>query len=329
MRSVSADPGPLLPVGGERGLASYDVSVLSAHLIAAWDGFLVLARALADDGGLDRPSRLTGWSARDVCVHLGSWPDAPSLARLLDEARAGAQDPSRAAGASAFDQDAHNDALLHAHRGATDAQVLDALLAGREAVLDLLDDPDLEALALVPTRSVLGPLPLLGHVAAAAYELAVHAGDLAPAGAAAPPAPLVHAGLGALVDVTGALSARARRPITAAVLTPTGGWAFGCGGGADWTTVELAPGMSAGDLGWPAVEAEAAVVLDVSAGRVSVPPLLVRRELRAHDVAGLLELATVVQDVPGLPGGAAVLAATRYLSGGVGRLVRWLPGLGR
>ncbi|WP_218566324.1 maleylpyruvate isomerase N-terminal domain-containing protein [Vallicoccus soli] len=318
--------GPLLPVPGERGLASYETPVLAGHVLAAWDGFLALARALADDGALDRPSRLPGWSARDVCVHLGSWPDAPTLVRLLDEARAAAADPAVVEQGAAFDQEAHNEALLAAHRGAPDDEVLAALAAGRGATAGLLEDPELDALALVPTRSLLGPLPLLGHVAAAAYELAVHAGDLAPAGAPEPARDLLHAGVGALVDVTGALCARAGTALTAAVLTPTGGWAFGARG-ADWTTVELARGARAGDLGWPAIEAEAAVVLDVSAGRVAAPPLLVRRELRTHDVAGLLELAGVVQDVPGLPGGAAVLTATRYLSG-VGRLVRRLPGLG-
>ena len=321
---MSADPGPLLPVPGERGLASYDVTVLARHIMAAWDGFLVVARELAASGGLDRPSRLEGWSARDVCVHLGSWPDSPALARLLNEARAAAADPGLGDGTPTFDQDGHNAALLGKHGDASDTEVLDALLDARESAVDLLDAPDLPALALVPTRSMLGPLPLLGHVAAASYELAVHALDLAPAGAPAPEPRLLHSGVGALVDVTGALCARAGKDITAAVLTPAGGWAFGSSG-RDWTTLELGDDVAAAHLDWPAIEAEPATVLDVSAGRVPAPALLLRRELRTHDVPGLLRLASVLQQVPGVPGSGAMAVATRYLSG-VGRLVRLIPG---
>jgi hypothetical protein len=52
----------------------------------------------------------------------------------------------------------------------------------------------------------------------------------------------------------------------------------------------------------------------------------VRRELRAHGAGGLLALAPIVEAVPGIPGGAALKTAARYV-GGIGRLVQRLPGM--
>jgi len=79
-------------------------------------------------------------------------------------------------------------------------------------------------------RSVLGPLPLSTLVGAGAYELAVHALDLAPAGARAPSTTLLSAGVAALVDTTGALAARCDISAGAACLSPEGGWAFAATG---------------------------------------------------------------------------------------------------
>lgn len=350
---MPAAPRPLVPDPGERGLSSADLSAVAGSLLAAWDGFLVVAQHLADAGGLDRPSRLPGWSARDVCVHLGSWPDAPVLERLLADARAsvgstgsadgpdgtdgtdGADGPDGSVGAAGpldgaelgapLDVDGANEAVLAAHRHASDEEVMAALRAARERTVDFLDSPEARELALAPTRTLLGPLPMLGHVDAAAYELAVHALDLGPAAAPAPSDELLLAGLGALADVTGALCARSGVTATVAILTPLGGWAFGSRG-PDWTTVQLGPDVAASTLGWPSLEGAAPVVLDASAGRTAVPPLLLRRELRVHDVPGLLSLVPVLDAVPGLPGGAALAAGARYLSG-LTRFVRRLPGL--
>ena len=65
--------------------------------------------------------------------------------------------------------------------------------------------------------------------------------------------------------------------------------------------------------GWPAVQGCAADILDASAGRRAVPPMLARRDLRLHHVTGLLALAPIVEAVPGLPGrhGAADRGAQR------------------
>ncbi|MGN6330920.1 MAG: maleylpyruvate isomerase N-terminal domain-containing protein [Motilibacteraceae bacterium] len=319
-------PRPLVPDAGERGLSSADLAAVAGSLLAAWDGFLVVAQHLADAGGLGRPSRLPGWSARDVCVHLGSWPDAPVLDRLLADGRTSADGGLDVAELGApLDVDGANEAVLAAHRDASDDEVMAALRAARERTVDFLDSPEARELALAPTRTLLGPLPLLGHVGAAAYELAVHALDLGPAAAPAPSDELLLAGLGALADVTGALCARSGVSATVAILTPLGGWAFGSRG-PDWTTVQLGPDAAASTLGWPSLEGAAPVVLDASAGRAAVPPLLLRRELRVHDVPGLLALVPVLDGVPGLPGGAALAAGARYLSG-LTRFVRRLPGL--
>ena len=72
---------------------------------------------------------------------------------------------------------------------------------------------------------------------------------------------------------------------------------------------------------WPVVQGRAAELLDASAGRRAVPPMLARRELRLHHVTGLLALAPIVEAVPGLPGGSALRVAVRHLRGVAG----WSP----
>ena len=306
---MSADS--LLPIPGERGLASHDVTLLAEVYLGAWDAFI----SLAADVDLDAPSRLTGWAGRDVLAHLGTWEDQPTMERLLAEARGTAY-------AERIDQDARNASVVAGHRDATRAELLAALQRAREAVADFLGSAEAKEIGVRRVESVLGPLPLLAVVGAANYELAVHGLDLLPAGISKVPANLLHAGLGSLVDITGALAARQEITATVTGMTPQGGWAFGCVG-EDWTTVDL----PAGPVDGIGVEAEAAILLDVSAGRISVPPLLVRRELRAHGTGGLMALAPIVEAVPGIPGGAALKTAARYV-GGIGRLMQRLPGLG-
>ena len=301
----------LLPIPGERGLASHDVALLAEGYLGAWDAFIDLTAEV----DLDAPSRLEGWTGRDVLAHLGTWEDQPTMERLLAEARGTAY-------AERIDRDARNASVVARHRDATRGELVAALQRARQAVAAFLDSAEATVLGTRRVDSVLGPLPLLAVVGAANYELAVHGLDLLPAGVAQVPDQILHAGLGALVDITGALAARQEITATVTGMTPLGGWAFGCVG-ADWTTVELPAGPVEG-IG---VEADAAILLDVSAGRISVPPLLVRRELRAHGAGGLMALAPIVEAVPGIPGGAALKTAARYV-GGVGRLVQRLPGLG-
>jgi hypothetical protein len=218
-----------------------------------------------------------------------------------------------------FDQDAHNDAVLEARRDASRADVLAALRESRDEVAEHLSGGDAGTLGRRHVRSVLGPLPLTTLVAATAYELAVHALDLAPAGARTPTPTLLSAGLAALVDTTGGLAARCDLAVGAGCVSPDGGWAFASVPGA-WTTLEL-PDVPAG---WAAVQGRAADVLDASAGRRAVPPMLARRELRLHQMTSLLALAPIVEAVPGLPGGAALRVAVRNVRG-LSRLVRRLP----
>lgn len=308
----------MAPSAGELGLASWESSDLASLVLPAWDEFLSLVAEVE----MDSPTRLHGWTARDVCVHLGSWPGSRSFHRMLAEAEAddlaGSADWSDHRTAT-FDQEAHNEAVLAARRGAPRADVLAALRESRDEVAGYLSSDDVTRLGRRQVRSVLGPLPLTTLIGAGVYELAVHALDLSPSGARAPSAALLSAGLAALVDTTGALAARCELEVGAGCLAPEGGWAFAAAPGA-WTTLEL-PAVPAA---WPAVQGDAADLLDASAGRRAVPPMLARRELRLHHVAGLLALAPIVEAVPGLPGGAALRVAVHNVRG-ISRLVRRLP----
>jgi uncharacterized protein (TIGR03083 family) len=309
----------LLPGVGERGLSTWEAADLAELVVPAWDAFCELAAQV----DLDARSRVAGWRARDVCLHLGSWPDFPSMQRLLDEARAGelaAGQGGRAAPEVHFDQDAQNAAVLSAHADATRDEVLDALRQARDNAAGYLASQEAARIATSTVRSVLGPLPLSSVVSAATYELAVHALDLAPAGAPPPPPDLLTAGLSALVDVTGALAARCRIEATAGALAPEGGWVFATHGD-DWLTAPL-PDVS---TGWSVVVGPAAALLDASAGRRGVPGLLARREMRLHHVTGLLSLAPIIEAVPGLPGASSLGGAARHLLG-ASRALRRIPG---
>lgn len=314
----ATSPSPVAPSADERGLASWAAGDVADLVLPAWDEFLEIAGAV----DLDAPTRVRGWTARQVCVHLGSWPGSRTLERMRAEAERGDVDPDDPRGGT-FDQQSHNEAVLDARAGAPRADVLAALADSRAEVAEYLAGDEPATLGRRPVRSVLGPLPLTTLVAAAAYELAVHGLDLTTAGGRRPSPGLLSAGLASLVDTTGALAARCGLTSTAACLSPEGGWAFAARQGA-WTTLEL-PEVPPG---WPAVEGSAADLLDASAGRRSVPPMLALRELRLHHVGGLLALAPIVEAVPGLPGGAAMQVALRNVRG-VNRLLRRLPGLSR
>ena len=267
---------------------------------------------------LDAPTRLPGWSAREVLVHLGSWDDGnpgdpgDRVAARIAEARSDsvhqAQDP-----------DARNTRLVATHHDASRDEVVAALRRARRDTSRFLLGDDVATTGALPVSSVVGELPLTGLFVARAYELAVHALDLVPAGAPGPDKAVLVAGLAALTDVTGALVARAGTTATFAVVTPVAGWVVGVSGG-DWTTSRLERGRSARSLGWPGVEGTAEDVLDASAGRASAAQLLLTRRLRPYDVPGLLQLLPAIEGAPGLPGGAGVRAAARVLAG-AGRAV--------
>src|SRR6478609_3176943 len=69
----------------KRGLATAGRDVVGALVLSSWDAFLTVAQS-AD---LDRSTRLPGWRAQEICVHLGVWDDYDALHGLLASARAG------------------------------------------------------------------------------------------------------------------------------------------------------------------------------------------------------------------------------------------------
>jgi Mycothiol maleylpyruvate isomerase N-terminal domain len=289
---------------GSAGLSSLPLADQRDRVLASWDGFLAVAEA-AD---LDRPSRLPGWTGHDVLVHVGDWPGVATLDRLLAEARSGTVSP-------AYDPDQVNAGVVAAHRDASRADVLAAVRRSRDRIAEWFGAPDAadgpRALGDVPVMSVVGVLPLLTIVNASGYELAVHALDLG----ARPADPLLDAGLAALVDVTGVFAHR--RGLRASLTAWTGetGWQVRADR-AGWSTTAVRarpPGA--------AVEGDAAILLDASAGRRAVPPLLASRAMRVHGLADIVRLAPIVDEVPGLPGGPALKAAARWV-GGAGRLLR-------
>lgn len=287
-------------IAGFCGLAGDPLYVQQDRVLAAWSGFIAAVSA-AD---LSSPSRLPGWTGHDVAVHVADWDSSTTLDRLVAQARTGTV-------VSPWDPDAVNARVVAAHRDASRADVLAALRRSRQGVASWFANDGPSALGRVPVMSVVGPLPLLTVVNAGAYELAVHALDLR----ADPAASLLDAGLAALVDVTGVFAHRRGLRTSLTAWTGAGGWQVRTSAGG-WTTAPVAarpPGA--------VVEGSAAVLLDASAGRRTVPPLLASRVLRVHGLPDVLRLAPIVDEIPGLPGGPALKAAARW-TGTTGRLLR-------
>lgn len=292
---------------GPRGLADTDPGALGEQVLACWDAFLDLASA-AD---LSRPSRLPGWTGRDVCVHLGAHDGTSPMQGVLDSARRGDV-------ADLGSPDAGNEAKVRAHRGLSDDEVLAGVVRARDAVEAFVDGPDLERYGRTPVGSTVGPLPVLSLVHAATYELAVHGMDLAPCGAPAPSAQLLDRGLASLVDVTGALASRAGVHVVLTASAPGSGWRF-TSAPDGWTT-EPTPGGPFDGVG---VRGEAAELLDASAGRVSVATLVMGRRMVVQELPQWMRLAPLVAEVPGLPGGAALRGAVSGISKVSGLLGRF------
>ena len=294
-------PDVILPAG-RCGLADTPPEVLGRSVLRAWDDFLELVAAT----DLERPSRLTGMSGRDVLVHLGTWPDSSVVHSLLASARSGAIGTSTSL-------DETNTELLAAHQDATTEQVVAALHRGRASLAAFFASDEAVELGRALARSTAGPLPVLTLVNAGTFELAVHALDLAPCGAPPPSPHLLDSGLSALVDITGALASRAGVELVLAAQTPEGGWAFDSRD-AGWSTGPLSPGAIAG----VGVTGTAADMLEGASGRVALPQLLVTRRLVVHSLAQWMRLAPLLADGPGLPGGAALRGAVGRVGGLVG-----------
>ena len=299
-----------VPAPGRCGLAEHDPVETGRRVLAAWDAFLDVVHAPTTD--LTRPSRLPGWSGADVCIHLGAWDDSQVLAGVLASARDGGAGETPA-------PDDSNAALVAAHREATPEQVVEALVAARTRLAAFFASDDARELGTALSSSAVGPLPVLSLVHAGCYELAVHALDLAPCGAPPPDPVLLDRGLAALIDVTGALSARAGFDITLTGQSPDGGWRF-TSSRDGWTTEPVPAGRFDG----VGVRGTAVDLLDTSAGRSNLAQLLVTRRLVVQQLPQFLRLAPLLDDVPGLPGGAALRAAVGGISGLTGSVSRAL-----
>src|SRR4051794_11633253 len=278
---------------------------VSSMVLEAWDAFIEQAEAVA----LNRRSRLSGWRAHEICVHLGCWDDHQALADLIASARSGGT-------GTAPEVDAVNERVTRAHRDASRDEVLAALRRNREATARYLREEPV-ALDTAPAVSVVGRLPLLSVVLGQAYELAVHGLDLVSCGAAPPPPSVLQSGLAALADVTGALAASSDIAGGATLATPDGGWAFAAHPHR-WAVRRVGAGEHAG----PAVEAPADLLLEAASGRINPVPAVARRRLKVHEVGGLLKLAPIVQAVPGIPGGPILQLAAKTVGGAGGMLGR-------
>ena len=274
-------------------------------VLGAWDAFIEQAEAV----DLSRPSRLEGWRAQEICVHLGCWDDHTALADLVASARTGGV-------GTPPDVDAVNARVTAAHRDASREEVLAALRRNRDATAGYLAGEPVE-LDTALTVSVVGRIPLLSVILGQAYELAVHGLDLVSCGAAPPPPEVLQSGLAALADVTGGLAASLDITGGVTLATPDGGWAFA----ADphgWTVRRVAAGEQTG----PAVEAPADLLLEAASGRINPVPAVARRKLKVHEIGGLLKLAPIVQAAPGIPGGPILQLAARTVGGAGGLLGR-------
>ncbi|HLM05566.1 MAG TPA: maleylpyruvate isomerase N-terminal domain-containing protein [Blastococcus sp.] len=292
-------------MGRHQGMADAGRDEVSEMVLGAWDAFLAQAEAV----DLDAPSRLRGWRAHEICVHLGCWEDHTAVADLVASARdGGAGTPP--------DVDAVNARVTAAHRDASRDEVLAGLRRNREATARYLAEEP-EELDTAPTVSVVGRIPLLSVLLGQAYELAVHGLDLVSCGVPPPPPEVLQSGLAALADVTGALAASMDITGRVTLATPDGGWAFASDPGG-WTVHRLPGGVVEG----PAVEAPAGLLLEAASGRINPVPAVARRRLKVHDVGGLLALAPIVQAAPGIPGGPILQLAAKTVGGAGGMLGR-------
>jgi hypothetical protein len=136
-------------------------------------------------------------------------------------------------------------------------------------------------------------------------------------GATPPPPEVLQSGLAALADVTGGLAASMNISGGVTLATPDGGWAFASGPDG-WTVRRVGPDTFTG----AAVEAPADLLLEAASGRINPVPAVARRKLKVHDIGGLLQLAPIVQAVPGIPGGPILQLAARTVGGAGGMLGR-------
>lgn len=288
------------PEPADRGRVGADALGTLADTLAAWDLFL----GALDAVDMSAPTRKGGRSVAHVLCLLGSWPEGRPLPRMRSDALDGRTDaePLRAIDAR----------VLAAHERDRPEDLRDALLRARADIAEWVAAPAASDEALLPVGGPLGIVPLGTLVAASAYQLAVAARDLEPAGMVVPEG-LMDAGVRALVDSVGAVAVATRAgspddPISLRVVTPRQSLEV-CAAGDDWRTTIAAAGAGASSLGTPSLAGDPAVLLDIASGRVAAPAAYARGEIAAENLGGLLRVATTLAAAPGLPGGDALRAA--------------------
>src|ERR687893_535850 len=132
-----------------QGMADAGRDTVGPLVLGAWDAFLEQAAAV----DLHRPTRLPGWRAHEVCVHLGLWDDHAALPDLVASARAGGV-------GTPPDVDATNARVTAAHRDASREEVLAALRRNRDATARYLAEEPVE-LDTAPAAAGVGRLPPL------------------------------------------------------------------------------------------------------------------------------------------------------------------------
>jgi hypothetical protein len=302
----------------ELGAIEQGRETIRRRVIGAWDDFI----RLAEQVDMHSPSRLPGWRAHEICLHLGAWDDYQPVRGVLAAAQA-AQKGIRPDAEATLDDVAAE--VTRAHRDATPADIVEALRRARSDADAYLTPPEPQDLDRVLVVSSVGALPALTILHAQIYELAVHGLDLQSAGGPPPPASLLDAGLAALTDAAGALAARVGIVSTSGIRSETGTWAFRSG--LQGWQIERSPpgpaGLDAFGAKLPVrVDATAAVLLDASAARINPLVAVATRRLRLHGIPGLLGLAPIVELVPGIPGAPVLRAAGRGLAGAGGVLSR-------
>jgi uncharacterized protein (TIGR03083 family) len=283
----------------DTGLASSDSYDLPAAVRDAWDAFI----DLADGADMTARTRLDGWTVRDVLLHLGTWDGESSLSAALATRGTPAADVP-------LDPDTANAAMIEAHADATADEILAALRASRDAVVDVLASATDAEVGQAPVASQLGPVPLLTLVHAGCYELAVHALDLADAVDAEVDPSLLRSGIAALTDTTGCLAAREGIEATIGINADEAPWSFTSRADGGWTV-----GRIEGSAHGPRVSGRAKDVLEASAGREDPVKLVTLRHLKVKHLGGLLALTPIIDQVPGLPGGRGLKAAAKTLGG--------------
>ena len=303
------------PEFAELGVIEYGRAAIRERVVGAWDDFIDVASQL----DMTTSSRLPGWRAHEICVHLGSWHDYKPIAGVLSAAREATQGrrPDRQPG---LDDVARG--VTEAHQDATKDDILAALRRARDQVDEYLEPTEPQELDRVLVVSSVGALPALTILHAQVYELAVHSLDLVSAGGPPPPATLLDAGLAALTDAAGALAARVGILSTAGIQSELALWAFRSGTNGwevgRWDAAsEAAPFAARLPV---RVDAAASDLLEASAGRINALKALATRRLRVHGLPGLMGLAPIVENVPGIPGAPALRVTARALAGAGGAL---------